>query len=214
MIRFDPSRVLLSIALILPPTGLVSGEVVAPRPIQLAFLRAAPSVLPVEPVPTPNNPAGELPTNRPATALPNQDIFYDTDNPDFPNLQKANQALAGFPLDGKGFVDWMRALREGLIKPRHSLKAGAQEDILDLDVIMRNTKEMPFVRFPHDSHTLWLDCQNCHPDPFDLREGGTKIQMADILRGKYCGKCHDRVAFITWMSCYRCHSVPQEKTEK
>jgi c(7)-type cytochrome triheme protein len=180
----------------------------------LAFLRAAPGVLPVEPAPGASAQEGVMPANRPATALPNQDIFYDSDNPDYANLQKANQALAGFPLDGKGFVDWMRALREGLIKPRHSLKPEAQEETLDLDVIMRNTRQMPYVRFPHRAHTEWLDCQNCHPDPFDLREGGNKIQMADILRGQYCGKCHDRVAFITWMSCYRCHSVAQEKREE
>jgi c(7)-type cytochrome triheme protein len=74
---------------------------------------------------------------------------------------------------------------------------------------MKNTKEMPFVRFPHYAHTLWLDCSNCHPAPFEPRSGSTSITMADIFRGKYCGMCHDRVAFITFFSCQRCHSVPQ-----
>jgi c(7)-type cytochrome triheme protein len=182
--------------------------------LRLAFLRPAPSVLPLEmEADVISEPSAKLPEHRPATAVPNQDIFYDPDNPDLHLLQKANQALAGFPLDGKGFVDWMRALREGLIQPRASLKPGSQENILDLDVILRNTKEMPYVRFPHRSHTLWLDCQNCHPDPFVLNGERNRIQMADILRGKFCGKCHDRVAFITWMSCNRCHSVPQNTAE-
>ncbi len=202
--------------MILLPTTLSadSGLDLTHPVVRLAFLRPAPSVLPLEMEQAASTePGATLPANRPATAIPNQDIFYDGDNPDYPQLQKANQALAGFPLDGKGFVDWMRALREGLIQPRASLKPGFQEDILDLDVILRNTKEMPYVRFPHRSHTLWLDCQNCHPDPFELKEERPQIQMADILRGKFCGKCHDRVAFITWMSCNRCHSVPQNTAE-
>jgi hypothetical protein len=33
--------------------------------------------------------------------------------------------------------------------------------------------------------------------------------MINIFRGQYCGKCHDRVAFVTFFSCYRCHSQPQ-----
>jgi len=76
-------------------------------------------------------------------------------------------------------------------------------------VILKNTKEMPWVRFPHSSHTLWLDCSNCHPAPFVAKAGANTIMMADIFRGKYCGMCHDRVAFVTFFSCARCHSVPQ-----
>jgi hypothetical protein len=38
--------------------------------------------------------------------------------------------------------------------------------------------------------------------------------MADIFRGQYCGMCHDRVAFITFFSCMRCHSVPQPAAGK
>ncbi len=83
----------------------------------------------------------------------------------------------------------------------------AVTEVLDLDVIMRNTREMPPVRFPHKAHTLWLACANCHPEPFEPRAGANRIAMADIFRGRYCGVCHDRVAFITFYSCPRCHSV-------
>lgn len=31
--------------------------------------------------------------------------------------------------------------------------------------------------------------------------------MNDIFRGRYCGMCHDRVAFVTYFSCERCHSA-------
>lgn len=135
--------------------------------------------------------------------------FYDPDNPDRHLLQTHDSAIGHVPKDAIGFPDWMRALREGSITPRSGLKPGAAMQVLDLDIIMKNTKEMPFVRFPHNSHTLWLDCSNCHPKPFEPRAGSTKIAMADIFRGNYCGVCHDRVAFVTFFSCHRCHSVAQ-----
>jgi c(7)-type cytochrome triheme protein len=81
-------------------------------------------------------------------------------------------------------------------------------NVLDLDVVMKNTKEMPYVRFPHQSHTLWLDCSNCHPVPFVPKSGANPVSMNEIFRGQYCGMCHDRVAFITFFSCDRCHSIP------
>lgn len=133
--------------------------------------------------------------------------FHDPANPDLRHLQRHDEAVAALPKDGNGFPDWMRALREGRIAPRASLKGDAEPEVLDLDVIMRNTREMPPVRFPHKAHTLWLACANCHPNPFEPRAGANRIAMADIFRGRYCGVCHDRVAFITFYSCPRCHSV-------
>lgn len=135
--------------------------------------------------------------------------LYDPSNPDFGRLQSHQEAVQALPKDSNGFPDWMRALREGSIAPRASLDDGARMNVLDLDIIMRNTKEMPFVRFPHTAHTQWLECSNCHPKPFEPRVGSSKLAMADIFRGKYCGMCHDRVAFVTFFSCARCHSVPQ-----
>ncbi len=135
--------------------------------------------------------------------------IYDPSNPDLGRLQSHNEAVQTFPKDPNGFPDWMRALREGTIDPRAGLEDGARMNVLNLDVIMKNTKEMPFVRFPHTAHTQWLECSNCHPKPFEPRVGSTKLAMADIFRGQYCGMCHDRVAFVTFFSCARCHSVPQ-----
>lgn len=136
--------------------------------------------------------------------------FHDPANQDLQHLQNYDAAVAGMPKDPLGFPDWMRALREGSIQPRSTLSGkDVPTDELNLDIIMRNTKEMPWVRFPHLSHTMWLTCSNCHPYPFEARSGATKIRMADIFRGQYCGMCHDRVAFVTFFSCMRCHSVPQ-----
>ena len=159
-----------------------------------------------EPQPPPRE---ARPALRPADPVPGQDLYYDESNPEFATLQKANQALAGFPVDRTGKVDWMELLRSGRIQPRASLRGEGSMNVLDLDVVMKNTREMPHVLFPHRSHTLWLECSNCHPRPFEARAGAHTITMSDIFRGRYCGMCHDRVAFVTFFSCMRCHSVPQ-----
>ncbi len=172
-----------------------------------AFLRAAPDVLPVEPA-APVRPAKP----EPLLIQIEKDRFYDAGNWDLPQLQKPQEALSGFPLDRQGRVDWSGALLNGVITPRTSLNAGAEADLLDLDVILRNTRAMPHVRFSHLSHTRWLTCANCHPNPFPYQAGTLRINMAEIFRGKYCGMCHDRVAFTTWQSCDRCHSVPRSKS--
>lgn len=139
--------------------------------------------------------------------------FLDPSNPGVHLLQRYGEATRDLPRDSNGYPDWMKALGERKIEPRSGLKPGDRMDILDLDVVMKNTKEMPYVRFPHRSHTLWLACGNCHPEPFKAQAGSTAIAMADIFRGQFCGMCHDRVAFVTFFSCYRCHNVPQQSQQ-
>ncbi len=141
------------------------------------------------------------------------DEFYDPANPGYDQLQRPMESMAGLPMDVRGQVDWMHVLRAGQIQPRQSLKTDEKMEILDLDIIMKNTRAMPFVKFPHKSHTEWLACSNCHPALFEKKAGTAAITMNDIFRGKYCGACHDRVAFITYFACDRCHSVPQQKGE-
>lgn len=175
--------------------------------LQLAFLRPAATPA-AEPVATESVPDT---SNRPQARRAIDNVrLLDEKNPDHDRLQNIGEATRKLPYDANGFPDWMRALNTGLIKPRAGLSGDEKMEVLDLDIIMRNTKEMPNVRFPHRSHTLWLACSNCHPDPFKPQAGSTNIRMADIFRGEYCGKCHDRVAFITFFSCDRCHSVPQK----
>jgi len=167
-----------------------------------AFLR--PAVEPPAPVEI-DDPVPQKPVHPPAGEFDS----YDRDNPDFSRLQRSEDALQGFPLDQNGKVDWARSLREGVIQPREVLRGDKTYLPLDLDVIMRNTKAMPWVKFPHKTHTEWLACSNCHPAIFAEKAGTAKIRMENIFRGEFCGKCHDRVAFITHRACFRCHSVPQ-----
>lgn len=183
-----------------------------------AQAQARPAASPIKPAPgwqpppaggaaSPPAPAASRPRLRPDTSAADQDGFYDPSNPAFAQLQKANQALAGMPLDRAGFIDWMRMLDDGQISPREGLSGTGRAQPLDLDILLKNTRQMPWVRFPHSSHTRWLDCANCHPSPFEQRAGAARITMESIFRGQWCGMCHDRVAFITHLACERCHSV-------
>jgi c(7)-type cytochrome triheme protein len=138
---------------------------------------------------------------------PEPSRLYDASSPQYGLLQQADDALAGFPLDRIGGIDWMRALRDGLIAPRVNVRGSGKMDILDQHVIMGNTREMPYVQFPHESHTQWLACENCHESIFVAKKGGNPMTMTDIFLGKYCGVCHDKVAFSTY-ACERCHNVP------
>lgn len=132
--------------------------------------------------------------------------LYDRQGPAYPLLQSAADALKRFPFDRLGNIDWVQALDQGLIAPRVSVSgAGAMKRRSD-EIIMRNTREMPWVMFPHKQHTEWLDCSNCHPQPFQEKTGTNKITMDTIMRGEHCGMCHDRVAFSIFV-CERCHSV-------
>ncbi len=114
--------------------------------------------------------------------------------------------LPGKPDETGNNVDWVAALRQGLITPKDRLRPGAAPEHLSTDIIMPRTAAMPMVRFPHRAHTEWLDCSNCHDDPFAKKKGAHRINMEDILAGKYCGTCHGAVAFPP-TDCLRCHSV-------
>jgi c(7)-type cytochrome triheme protein len=172
----------------------------------LAFLRPAPAS-----ASSADRAAAPARHDAPATAsVVHQVDWYDPGNPDARLLQRPDQALSGLPRDRWGFVDWMKALRQGHIAPRQEASGKPVPVPAQPDVIMRNTKEMPYVRFPHGSHSEWLACDNCHPAPFEPRAGANSVTMADIFRGKACGLCHDRVAFVTYLSCERCHSVPRD----
>lgn len=170
-------------------------------------LSPAPNVAPVEDTPraTSGIPVAEV---HPARLALERNPIHDEANPDFLRLQRIDEATRHMKRDAVGFPDWMAALRSGVISPWAGLSDTDKMNVLDLDIVMRNTREMPYVRFPHQSHTLWLDCSNCHPVPFIAKTGANPVSMSQIFRGQYCGMCHDRVAFITFFSCDRCHSVP------
>jgi len=146
------------------------------------------------------------------------------------------EVRALFPKDASGGVDWIRAVKEGVINPRPSLPSAPPQApfrldslalmmkasgdtplLLDLKLLLEHDvklvpKDDPFfeVRFPHSSHLLWLNCSSCHPWILGKRGVG----MEAILNGDYCGKCHGKVSYSPETECSRCHvnlRFPQEE---
>ncbi len=121
-------------------------------------------------------------------------------------------AFAALPKDKMGLVDWGAAVSENIIHPRGSLTGDDSEYEKYYDnIIVLKTKidVIPDVVFPHGVHTYWLSCESCHPAPFKKVRGGTFFNMGDIIDGKYCGKCHGKVAFApqSFKNCSRCHAL-------
>ncbi len=119
-------------------------------------------------------------------------------------------ALDHLPRDRCGFVDWTRAFEEGMIAPKNSIlirgslgdtEKGAGEVLIRAKGAVKSD-----VLFRHDTHTVWLSCSNCHPGIFEKRAGAAAVTMADVWEGRYCGRCHGKVAFPL-VDCYRCHST-------
>lgn len=135
------------------------------------------------------------------------DGIHDSANPALKVLQNPAEALSVLPPDTAGNnVDWVRALRNGDIKPVASTNPDTKVQILDLDVIMTETGPLAYVLFPHNPHSEWMSCENCHEQLFISKIGSNPINMGKILNGEYCGRCHGAVAFPL-TECNRCHSV-------
>jgi c(7)-type cytochrome triheme protein len=103
-------------------------------------------------------------------------------------------------------IDWVKALDEGLIKPKRSLSEGYQP--MELDKTLTLSADMALIPpavFSHKTHLKWLDCANCHPYIFNIKKKTTKhFSMARSLNGEFCGACHLRIAFPL-NDCKGCH---------
>jgi c(7)-type cytochrome triheme protein len=142
-----------------------------------------------------------------------QDELHDPADPALNLLKNPTEVLSVLPHDGDGDqVNWVKALEDNNIKPTINFRSNTQAEVLDLDVLLRNTDEMGLVNFPHKQHTEWLVCSNCHEKIFKFKAGTTKFGMLDILNGEYCGRCHGAVAFPL-TECNRCHNVPRTPAE-
>ncbi len=154
----------------------------------------------------PDPPLTQSPAVEQASESPRDDGIHDPLNESLDVLQDPTQAMADFPRDRRGEVDWVLALDEELIAPRADLLGESEMSVLDMDITFKNTGAMPWVLFPHDKHTAWLDCSNCHSGIFLPKTGGNDIDMNAVLAGEYCGVCHGKVSFSLFI-CERCHSV-------
>jgi len=116
------------------------------------------------------------------------------------------------PKDKYGLVDWAKAAKQDLIKPKAGFTPEEEEDeiIMDLDVVIEAKSDfVNDVVYPHYIHTWWLPCSVCHPAIFIPSKGANDMTMVEISRGKWCGRCHGKVAFPL-TDCFRCHVKPKE----
>lgn len=140
-----------------------------------------------------------------------KDGLHDPALPGTRKLQEPREALSVLAPDTAGNqVRWVEALERGQIKPRSSIDPGTQVRLREDDILLNLRGGTPIVRFPHRAHTLWLDCSNCHEEPFVSKTGANRLDMKKILQGEQCGLCHGAVAFPL-TECARCHSVPRAR---
>ncbi len=174
------SRRLLSVVLDVPPA---TAEPAVATSRSAAPPRAAPGVVPLQ-----------LPAEEPTRPAIEQ--FLDPDT-----------VRSLLPRDRAGNIDWMEALRRGVIDPRSSVPgrepAPPEGFRFAYDFYFPGPDSTLKAFFPHSSHTEWMDCQQCHARIFPYRN--TPVAMADIFQGKYCGECHGKVAFPVMTDCERCH---------
>lgn len=140
-----------------------------------------------------------------------EDGIHDPKTDAITVLQEPSDAMAAFPQDRRGGINWVRALDLGIINPRADLIGDSEIMAMDMDILFKETGNMPWVNFPHLAHTKWLACKNCHPDIFIPQKGVNNPSMDGILAGEHCGRCHDKVAFALWV-CERCHNTPHENS--
>lgn len=149
----------------------------------------------------------------PAVARGELSPLQDPESAGFVTLQNPRVVTNWFPQDRDQRPDWVDVLKRGLINPRETLhgEARAPDPMGEAPrdgILFTNTREMPFVVFPHQPHAEWLTCANCHDALFPRKATGRGKGMTAIFAGEHCGACHGRVAFSPFGSCYRCHSQP------
>jgi c(7)-type cytochrome triheme protein len=107
-----------------------------------------------------------------------------------------DSVLALLPTDHAGVVDWVAAVRQGVIRPRIEPPGMTTEyaGISGHDFYFQGPPE---TFFPHSTHSYWLTCGSCHPRIYRYRG---ESDMASCKEG-----CHDTVAF-TIAACERCHA--------
>lgn len=131
-------------------------------------------------------------------------------------------ALDALPKDPLGYVNWTIAVLEGYINPMGSLDPDEEEEEpFNLNIFIEaKVPLMHNVIFPHSIHTYWLNCSACHPGIFLPEAGANPISMVEIFEGKWCGRCHGKVAFPPGVdgdpkaNCNRCHVIPKGRSRQ
>ena len=111
-------------------------------------------------------------------------------------------------------LDWQQAEALAMIRPVDAVRGiSMQKKPLALpkekeQLLVSKVVTMPNIIFSHQKHTVWNGCELCHPEIFvSVKKGETNYTMSSIFQGKFCGVCHNSVAFPL-TNCQRCHSTP------
>lgn len=77
-----------------------------------------------------------------------------------------------------------------------------------LDRYFKNGGKLPPPQFPHWFHRMRFKCKVCHPAIFKMKKGGNDITMDKIMKGEFCGKCHDGTTAwqVNFDACPKCHA--------
>jgi c(7)-type cytochrome triheme protein len=103
-----------------------------------------------------------------------------------------------------------------MIDPKFSLDPADDSEMppLDMNILIPAKGDyVDDVIYPHEIHTYWLKCEVCHPQIFIPAKGQNNMSMVGIVKGEWCGRCHNKVAFPL-TDCKRCHSSPKKKAKK
>lgn len=105
-----------------------------------------------------------------------------------------------------GGINWVEALKAGLISPQNYLKTDPGDIPFDKNLNLEAAwGGIASAVFSHKTHMGWLECSSCHPDIFNIKKKTTAhLTMDSILKRKFCGACHLTVAFPI-NDCKRCH---------
>ena len=69
-----------------------------------------------------------------------------------------------------------------------------------------NLKGVTPATFSHTFHTQAYSCKDCHTKTFPYKTVVGKATMADMVKGKSCGTCHNgKEAFASSGDCGKCH---------
>lgn len=124
------------------------------------------------------------------------------------------------PKDRYGLIDWAKLVRDKMVAPKGAINPGAEEEMPPLDMNIEIIAKSDFVNdviFPHWIHTYWLKCPICHDTVggaiFIPSAGENNMYMQGIGQGKWCGRCHGKVAFPL-TDCTRCHVKPKKNYPK
>lgn len=101
-------------------------------------------------------------------------------------------------------IDWVRASE--VLDPKYSLQREEEPLTFDKELSLdARWFNIPPAVFSHEIHGRFLDCANCHPDVFNIKQKTTEhFEMRFILEKAFCGACHLSTAFPL-DDCMRCH---------